>query len=979
MRSTPAHEHHNPDLLTYMPRQAGCIVEVGCSVGALAREYKRLNPQCRYVGIELDPELAALARRHCDAVHAWDVETLEPERIRRELPADCWVFGDVLEHLRDPWAVLAAVRAALPPHGCVVACIPNAQHWSVQLRLNSGDLRYEDSGLLDRTHLRWFTRKTIFELFQGAGLRIEAGHPRIAPHPAREQVLAGVRSMAAATGADPQEAVADALATQYVVRAVPEVDAAAPRRLGTEAQGPDIESLKRAVERDPRDPDGVLALATALLGDGRPADAVRLLDAARGVVPPSPELLRAHAWALLAVRRNAEALECFDHVLALHPGDVNASAGAARSLVRLQRAAEALARIDAVLTVQPDCAEALATRALLLLLAGQSGQAGELASRAERLDPAQVLPGVVRGLKALHAGQAAEALVDFERVLTREARNPAALVGRAQALEALQRPAEALQAVQVAARADPENPAVYLLAGRLMIQSQRFAEAAECFGQVLQRDAHHVEALAGRAQCLGALLRVEEALAAYDAWLAAAPDAPYAQGERFYLQLRGCDWTDYEARRQALADRVRRGERADFPASFLVHSESPADQLHCARTYAADRIAAIAPLPGRPPRSAGDRVRVAYVSADFHAHPTAFLAAGLFEQHDRTRVEVFGISYGRDDGSPMRRRLERSFDRFIQVSQASDLDLAQRIAALDVDIAVDLKGHTLGGRPALFAYRPAPVQVSFLAYPGTMGVNFLDYLIADRHVVPETHRAHYSERLIYMPDTYQVNDAARQRLPCPARREAGLPQQGIVFVCFNALYKITPDVFDAWMHILRAVPGSVLWLLEGEPSAMRRLNAACAARGVDAQRLIFAPAEAPERHWARCALGDLFLDTYPTNAHTTASDALWAAVPVVTWRGETFTSRVATSLLHAIGLESLSVANRDEYVQLALRLARDPERLQALRTRLEAARARAPLFDTARYCRHLEDAWLEIAARARRGEPPTDLVVVARP
>jgi 2-polyprenyl-3-methyl-5-hydroxy-6-metoxy-1,4-benzoquinol methylase len=221
MNPTPAHDRHNADLLHYIPARARCVIEVGCSVGALAREYKKINPACRYVGIEMEPAYAALARQHCDAVHAWDIESVDAVRLREALCGDCWVFGDVLEHLKDPWSVLRAVRATLPPEGCVVACIPNAQHWSVQLRLNCGELRYEDSGLLDRTHLRWFTRKTIVELFESSGLRIDAGSSRIAPHAQRERVLAGVRALAAAIGADPEVAAADALPTQYVVRGVP--------------------------------------------------------------------------------------------------------------------------------------------------------------------------------------------------------------------------------------------------------------------------------------------------------------------------------------------------------------------------------------------------------------------------------------------------------------------------------------------------------------------------------------------------------------------------------------------------------------------------------------------------------------------------------------------------------------------------------------------------------------------------------------
>ncbi len=709
-----------------------------------------------------------------------------------------------------------------------------------------------------------------------------------------------------------------------------------------------------------------------------PTPAIEALRCEADARPHDAALLEELGWALLNVRRDREALECFERARRLEPADVGAHIGTARSLLRLQRFDEAFATVDALLAERPDCAEALAVRALLMFVVGRPRDALPLAFRAETLDAKQALPRVVRGLVLLQEGRPSEALAEFDAALAREPHQAAAHVGQAQALEALERFAAALEASQAAARADPLNPAVDLLAARLMIRAQRFAEAADCFARALRRDERNLEALQGRAQCLGALRRAEEALDAYDQLLALAPDRAYMRGERFYMQMLCCDWTDYEARRQDLAARVRRGERVDSPGTFLAHSDSPADQLACARTFAADRLIVSDRVTPCASHTGQGRTRVAYVSADFHAHPTAFLAAGLFEQHDRSRVEVIGVSYGRHDGSEMRRRLEGAFDLFIDASNDTDLEIAQRIADLGVDIAVDLKGHTLGGRPRIFACRPAPVQVSFLAYPGTMGVEFLDYLVADRHVIPERNRTHYAERILYMPDTYQVNDSVRVERPRPSRSEAGLTERGVVFACFNALYKVTPAVFDAWMAILRAVPGSVLWLLEGGPTAVRNLRREAARRGVSEKRLVFAPALEPERHWARCALADLFLDTVPTNAHTTASDALWAGVPVLTLAGETFTSRVATSLLHAVGLGSLSVGSREEYVRLAVELARDAAHLARLRAHLQEVRPRAPLFDTARYCRHLEDAYAEICARHRRGEPPADIWVAPR-
>jgi protein O-GlcNAc transferase len=321
----------------------------------------------------------------------------------------------------------------------------------------------------------------------------------------------------------------------------------------------------------------------------------------------------------------------------------------------------------------------------------------------------------------------------------------------------------------------------------------------------------------------------------------------------------------------------------------------------------------------------------------------------------------------------MRGRLTRSFDRFEDVRHLSDQQIAARVRECGVDIAIDLKGHTLGGRPRVFAHRAAPIQVSFLAYPGTLGSDSMDYIVADRQVIPGEARAHYAEQVIYVPGCYQVNDSARVAGPMRTRREQGLPDSGFVFCCFNSSYKITPSVFDDWMAILRSVPNSVLWLLKGSVEACENLRKEAQRRGVDAGRLVFAPWQPVEEHLGRCALADLFLDTFPYNAHTTASDALWSRVPVLTRAGATFVSRVATSLLHAVGLAELSVPSAEAYRGTAIRLAHAQGELESLRDRLAIARARSTLFDSVWYCRQLEAAFEEIVARDRRGEAPSPL------
>jgi predicted O-linked N-acetylglucosamine transferase (SPINDLY family) len=367
----------------------------------------------------------------------------------------------------------------------------------------------------------------------------------------------------------------------------------------------------------------------------------------------------------------------------------------------------------------------------------------------------------------------------------------------------------------------------------------------------------------------------------------------------------------------------------------------------------------------------GDRIRVAYVSGDFRAHPLSQLMPGIFEQHDRSRFEVFGFSTGPDDGSPQRARVAAAFEHFVNVFDRGDDEIAAAIHERGIDIAVDLGGLTSGGRMRAFARRPAPVQVSYLGFPGPSGAPYLDYILADAIVIPPDQAAFYSEKPVWLPDTYYPNDDKRPIAPKQiGRSEAGLPRDGFVFCCFNNAYKLNPATFGAWMRMLLAVPGSVLWLYRSNPAMETNLRREASARGVDPARLVFAANLPPEQHLARHGLADLCLDTGPYNAHTTACDALWTGVPIVTWLGETFPSRVAGSVLHAIGLDELVAPSFAAYEALAIDLARNPVRLSRIRTKLADNRNTTPLFDTRRLTRHIESAYVTMAGRHRRGEPP---------
>jgi protein O-GlcNAc transferase len=378
------------------------------------------------------------------------------------------------------------------------------------------------------------------------------------------------------------------------------------------------------------------------------------------------------------------------------------------------------------------------------------------------------------------------------------------------------------------------------------------------------------------------------------------------------------------------------------------------------------------------PRYNNDKIRVAYISADFQNHATSHLMAGLFEAHTRDRFEFTAMSFGKDDGTPVRGRLRAAFDRFIDAGSMTEADMVRQLRDLKIDIAVDLKGFTNDARAKIFRDRVAPVQVNFLGYPCTWGSDCMDYIIADERLIPRASEKHYSEKIVWMPESYQPNDRKRQIADfAPARTKLGLPATGFVFCCFNGSYKITPKVYDVWMRLLLRVGGSVLWLLDSGEIQKRNLRREAAARGVDPDRIIFAPPLETPIHLARQRAADLFLDTTPVNAHTTASDALWAGLPLLTLHGSTFAGRVAASLLHADGLPELIATTPAEYEAIAYRLATSPDEMSAIRAKVARNRDTCALFDTDRFRKHLEAAFVTMHERHQRGEPPVSFTVPA--
>lgn len=546
---------------------------------------------------------------------------------------------------------------------------------------------------------------------------------------------------------------------------------------------------------------------------------------------------------------------------------------------------------------------------------------------------------------------------------------------------------DAVKHLTRAARKRPTSDEALYNLGQALIKLGRHADAADALTSAAAlADLPQIHEKLG--DCLRQLGRLDEAVAHFSraVILTSSANTPSAPRDAMLLsslvetKRRLCDWTGLAELEASLVERVSSGMPAE-PLLMLYVSDDPDLHHRNATAYARDFLAPmLPPEPARPrfahaPRER-TRLRIGYLCSDFRNHATAHLIAGMIEQHDRTRFEIIALSLGPDDKSAIRRRLVAAFDRFEELRNRSSEEIARKIHALGIDILVDLNGYIVNARPEILAARAAPVQCHYLAFPGTLGGDAIDYMIVDPTVAPPGEERYFTEALVRLPDTYQANDRRRPVAGAsPSRASCGLPETGVVLCSFNAPIKLSPAIFDVWMRMLSATPGGVLWLFADHVSVEANLRREASMRGVDPARLVFARYVAPEEHLARSALADLFLDTHPYGAHTTASDALWMGLPVLTITGRSFASRVGTSLLLAAGHAELSTPDLSSYEALAIALARNPAHLDALKRKLAATRDTCALFDTPRFTRHLEAAYLEMWARWKRGATPENFDV----
>jgi predicted O-linked N-acetylglucosamine transferase (SPINDLY family) len=704
--------------------------------------------------------------------------------------------------------------------------------------------------------------------------------------------------------------------------------------------------------------------------------ALKDFSRARQLEPQYEDACLNEAQCLQHLERFEDAATAYRRILRMAPGHAAAQVGLGEALRRSGCQSEAIEGLRAAVESNPNDGSAWHALANAYLDSQRWAEAVEAYGQASTLMPDHALTYANCGKALRELGQHDDALLVTEAAINIDPNCMPALRNKVVFLLDQSRWTLAVEACAAVLKVDPEDAQTFNNLGFALNALKQYEAALDAFQTAARRQPDLALAWVNQACTLEYMGRHEDALKACEEALRLDPDYPHLPGRLGHARLYVCDWSHATADRERVVRATREGKAACDPFRIISFSDEASDQQQLARKWLQSSTKPVDPIkwPPLPAIKHSGRIRVGYLSADFHHHATTLLMAQMLELHDKSRFEVIAISFGPPKEDPMRARLRKAFDSFHDVMTMDDDEAAQYVRGLGLDIAVDLKGHTLDNRIGLFQRRVAPVQVSYLGFPGTLGAPFMDYILADHMLIPDGLKLYYDEKIIRVPGTYQANDASRSmKLPMPSRSSLGLPDGAFVFCSFNNNYKITPELFDVWMRLLQRVPGSVLWLLEDSEASSRNLVREANAREIDASRLVFAPRVSWEEHLARQQAADLFLDTLPCNAHTTASDALRVGLPVLTCSGTSFASRVAASLLHAQGLDELITDNLNGYEKQAIELAEDANLMAALRARAKAAIESGSLFDTNSLVKNIEKAYEAILAQAWRGEAPVDM------
>lgn len=733
-------------------------------------------------------------------------------------------------------------------------------------------------------------------------------------------------------------------------------------------------SMGHAVKLKPRDPRALSNLGNVLHAMGQFQEALLFFETALSVDQGAPVVWYNRGLVLWNMRRFEDSLASFNRALDFgldYPEAQLARVAPLRDLGRFQDALEAA---DAAVALRPDWVDALNLRGSILWRLKRFDAALDNFNMAQALAPQSAEIANNKGLALSGMDRLQDALQSFDQAVQLDPGHAEAWSNRGTLLASLQRFEEAVQSFDKAIALKPGYGEALNNRGAALMAQGRSEEGLASYAAAIQAAPGNAAALYNQANALLRLGRFTAALSGFEAILAAFPRHPYALSGAAHAALSLCDWRKMTALKDRLVQAVRDKSAVIAPFTLLGYSGEPALLRRAAEIYLADKGAACSgPWPGALPPTP-DKLKIAYVSADFSDHPVGHRMLALLAHHDRTGFEWHGISIGSGEGGDVRQKLSAAFDHFHDVNLKSDRDVVALMRAQGIDVAVDLTGHTLEGRPGIFAGRAAPVQAAYLGYPGTTGSRCMDYILADAVVAPSSHRDFYSEALVHLPGSCFPAGPDREWPATPSRKEAGLPDHGFVFCCFNQHWKITAEVFDIWMRLLAAVEGSLLWLADCPEEARRMLENQAEARGISPGRLVWAQKTSFDQHLARLQRADLVLDTLPYNAHATAADALLAGVPLVTCLGEGFAGRVAASLLGAAELDDLIAGNLAEYEALALRLAREPDALGAVRQKLARNRG---LFDLARQARGLETAYRHMRAAVDAKQTPAAFAVGA--
>lgn len=737
------------------------------------------------------------------------------------------------------------------------------------------------------------------------------------------------------------------------------------------------ELISKAVQINPNS-------AAAYSNHGIVLKALKQLDAAaasyKRAVAINPNHAAVHknlGNVLLELKQFDAAISSYESAIAIKPDYAEAYNYRGVALQELKQLDAAVASFETAIAFEPDYADAYNNRGNALKELKQLDAAVASFDQAIVIMPNLVEAYNNRGNALQELKQLEAAVASFERAIALKPDFAEAYTNRGNALKELKQLDAAIASHDHAIRIKPDFAEAYHNRGMVFHELRQFDTALANYERAVALKPDFAQSYIDSGSILQNLNKHNDALQCYEKAFRIKPDSEYLYGTIIHIKMKVCDWETLESNFAELKNKILLNEKTIIPFDLFGLLDSLELQKKSSEIFAHHRYPANYLLGSICKRPSREKIRIGYFSADFGQHPVSLLTAELYERHDRSKFDIMAFSFGYHPISEIRNRLSDGFDQFMDVRDKNDQEVAQLSRDLQIDIAVDLGGYTRDCRTGIFSYRAAPIQVNYLGFPGTMGADFIDYIIADNTLIQPQFEIHYSEKIVYLPNSYMVNDSQRKLSGRQFKRQDfGLPTTGFVFCCFNNTYKITPTIFDCWMRILKAVDSSVLWLRDDNYIASNNLKKQAELRGVCADRLIFAkPIKEYSEHLTRHRQADLFIDTLPFNAHTTASDALWAGLPVLTCMGETFASRVAASLLNALHLPEMITYNLEDYERLAIKLAINSAKLLEIKTKLENNRFTTPLFDTRLFTKHIETAYTQMYKRYQADLPPDHIYI----